>query len=108
MSKYHSRKVTVDGITFDSAKEARRWKELCLMERAGAISGLTRQEKFTLIPAQRRGGKVVERAVMYKADFAYIQNGQYIVEDVKGFKTPEYILKRKMMLYVHGIRVKET
>lgn len=107
MSKYHNRKVTVDGIIFDSAKEARRWKELCLMEKAGAISGLTRQEKFTLIPAQRHNGKVVERAVIYKADFAYLQGGKYIVEDVKGFKTPEYILKRKMMLYVHGIRVKE-
>lgn len=108
MSKYNSRKAVVDGIRFDSQKEASRYRELRLLERTGAIQDLQRQQVFTLIPSQKRGGKVVERSVTYKADFAYVKDGQYIVEDVKGFKTPEYILKRKLMLYVHGIRVRET
>lgn len=107
-SKYHSRKTVVDGITFDSAKEARRYRELQLMEKAGDISGLTRQQAFTLIPAQRIDGKVVERAVTYKADFCYYLDGEYVVEDVKGYKTPEYKLKRKLLLWAHGIRIKEV
>lgn len=100
--------MTVNGITFDSRKEENRWMELVLLERAGKISNLETQVKFELIPSQRIDGKVVERAVHYKADFAYLENGQKIVEDTKGFKTPEYIIKRKLMLYVHGIKVKET
>ena len=107
-SKYHSRKTVVDGITFDSAKEARRYRELQLMEKAGVISGLTRQQAFTLIPAQRIGGKVVERAVKYVADFCYYQKGEYVVEDVKGFRTREYKLKRKMLLWAHGIQITEV
>ncbi len=107
-SKYGAKKVTVNGITFDSKKEAKRYEELCLLEKVGKVSNLETQVKFELIPSQRIDGKVVERAVHYKADFAYLENGQKIVEDTKGFKTPEYIIKRKLMLYVHGIRVKET
>lgn len=107
-SKYHSRKVTIDGITFDSRKEARRYSELLLLERTGAIQNLQRQVKYELIPAQRVDGKVAERACSYIADFVYEQNGRQIVEDTKGFKTPEYRLKKKLLLYFHGIVVKET
>ena len=107
-SKYRNRKVTVDGLTFDSAKEARRWKELCLLERAGTISDLRRQVKYELIPSQRVNGKVAERAVTYAADFVYMEDGQTVVEDAKGVRTKEYIIKRKLMLHVHGIRVREV
>ena len=76
MSKYGNRRTTVDGVTYDSAKEARRGAELRLMERAGVISDLCAQVKFILIPAQKQGGKVVERAVTYIADFVYTQDGK--------------------------------
>lgn len=121
MSKYHSRKVIKDGETFDSLKEYRHWCGLKLMERAGAITDLRRQVKFVLIPAQReedttgpRGGvikgRLLERECSYVADFVYEQDGNTIVEDVKSpaTKTPEYKIKRKLMLWVHGIRIKET
>lgn len=106
-SKYHSRKAVVDGIEFDSQKEARRFRELRLLERAGKITELQRQVKYELIPSQRIDGKVVERACNYVADFVYLADGSKVVEDTKGFKTPEYIIKRKLMLWVHGIRIKE-
>lgn len=107
-SKYHSRKVTKDGETFDSVKEYRRWCELKLLERAGQINGLERQKQFELIPSQRIGGKVAERACNYIADFTYWQDNRFVVEDTKGFKTKEYIIKRKLMLWLHGIRVQEV
>ena len=107
-AKYHSRKITRDGITFDSVKEYRRWRELSLLERAGAIQNLQRQVKFELIPSQRMGGKVVERPCAYVADFVYIENGKKVVEDTKGFRTTDYIIKRKLMLWVHGIRINEV
>lgn len=106
-SKYGSRKITRDGITFDSQKEYRRFCELCLLERAGKVTDLQRQVKFELIPSQRISGKVVERACTYVADFVYQENGEKVVEDTKGFKTKDYIIKRKLMLWVHGIRIKE-
>ena len=119
MSKYHSQKITVDGETFDSRKEFRRWQELRLLEQAGAISKLERQVPFELIPAIRepptigpRGGvkqgRIIEKPVNYVADFAYYKDGQYIVEDSKGYRTDVYIMKRKLMLYMHGIRLLET
>lgn len=107
-NKYHNRKVTRDGETFDSVKEYRRFCELRLLERAGAVTDLRRQVKFELIPAQRIDGKVVERACSYVADFVYMENGQQVVEDAKGMRTQEYRLKRKLMLWVHGIRIRET
>ena len=107
-SKYHSRKITVDGIEFDSLKESSRWCELSLLKKAGMIQNLQRQVKFELLPAQRIEGKVIERAVSYVADFTYYQDGQLIVEDTKGFKTKDYIIKRKLMLWVHGIQVREV
>ena len=108
MSKYKSRKVTVGGITFDSRKEYTRWVELISLLKAGRISDLKRQVKYELIPSQRIDGKVVERACSYVADFVYTENGKTVVEDTKGFKTPEYIIKRKLMLYIHGIRIVEV
>lgn len=118
-TKYGNKKTTVDGITFDSLKEAKRYKELSLMERAGMIQDLQMQVKYILIPAQRepdtvgaRGGvhkgKLIERECTYVADFVYKENGQTVVEDTKGFRTKDYLLKRKMLLYFHGIRIKEV
>jgi hypothetical protein len=103
-SKYGNRKLTApDGQKFDSVKEYHRWGCLRLLERAGAIKDLKRQVKFELIP--RIGG---ERACNYIADFTYIENGELVVEDVKGVKTDAYKIKKKLMLWVHGIRIKET
>lgn len=106
--KYGNRKTTIDGIAFDSAKEAKRWQELKLLERAGEIFELQRQVPFVLIPKQERDGKVVERAVVYKADFVYTENGQEVVEDVKGVRTKEYVIKRKLMLWQFGIQIREV
>ena len=76
---------------------------------AGGITDLRRQVPFTLIPSQKGAdGKVIEYPVKYIADFVYTENGKTVVEDVKGYKTPEYIIKRKLMLQVHGIRIKEV
>lgn len=108
MSKYNNRKVTVDGLVFDSRKEYIRYRELALLQRAGQVSDLKRQAKFELIPSQKVGGKVVERACTYVADFVYTENGKTVVEDTKGFRTKDYIIKRKLMLFVHGIQIKEV
>ena len=109
MSKYGNKKVTIDGMTFDSKHEAERWCELKYMERAGLITNLVRQMPITLLPAQRNEkGKVIERPVLYIADFSYTENGEQVIEDAKGVKTKEYIIKRKLMLYRYGIRIKEV
>lgn len=110
-SKYKNEKITRMGETFDSIKECERWCQLRLLERGKAISDLQRQVKFELLPAQKDAdGKVIERAVSYVADFTYVdkRTGEFIAEDTKGFKTKEYILKRKMMLYFHGIVIREV
>jgi hypothetical protein len=115
MNKYHAIRTG----TSASRKEARRKRELELMQRAGVISDLKCQVPFELIPTQRepdiigpRGGrkpgKLQEHSCVYVADFVYTQEGRKIVEDAKGFRTPEYIIKRKLMLWVHGIRIKEV
>jgi hypothetical protein len=101
--KYGNKKVTIGGEKFDSAKEARRYGELVLLGKAGQISDLKRQVKFELIP--RIGN---ERPCNYIADFTYLENGELVVEDVKGVKTDAYKIKKKLMLWVHGIRIKET
>lgn len=123
MNKYGNKKVTVDGEVFDSRKEARRYRELLLLQKAGKISNLQRQEEFVLIPNQyateerySKSGKrlkdkqiLLERKVSYIADFTYLDKDyNLIVEDVKSeaTKTAEFIIKKKMMLYIHGIRVK--
>lgn len=110
-TKYNNKKVTVNGQVFDSKKEANRYKELLLLEKAGEIQDLRTQVKFKLIPAQRdeATGKVIERECSYKADFVYYEeDGETVVEDVKGFRTKEYIIKRKLMLYQYGIRIREV
>ena len=107
-SKYGARKVVIDGEVFDSKKEYRRFCELALLEKAGQIAELKRQQRFTLIPTQRNAnGKCVERPVTYIADFVYQENGETVVEDTKGFRTKDYIIKRKLMLWVHGIQIRE-
>ena len=110
MNKYGNKKTTVDGIVFDSQKEANRYEELRLLQRAGQIFNLQRQVPFVLIPKQVRDGKTVERPVIYKADFVYTENGEDVVEDVKSpaTRTKEYILKRKLMLWEYGIQIKEV
>jgi hypothetical protein len=101
-SKYGSRRTTVDGVTFDSAKEATRWGELVMMQKAGHISGLRRQVSYDLVV---NGHKVAT----YRADFVYADaSGLDVVEDVKGFRTPVYRLKRRLMLACHGADVREV
>lgn len=107
--KYSNQKVTDQGITFDSKAEHRRWCYLRLLERAGEIKDLRRQVSFMLIPelVKPRGGK--ERPTHYIADFVYLDKaGAQVVEDVKGAVTPEFRLKRKLMLWAHGIEVQEV
>ena len=107
--KYGNSKVTIDGIRFDSKREAQRWQELRLMERAGRITDLRRQVKFVLIPSQRgEDGKVIEKQVAYIADFVYLKDGRTVVEDSKGYRTEVYRLKKKMMLYFFHIRIQEV
>ena len=108
--KYGNKKVTYDGEVFDSNREFNRYLELRLLEKAGKIKELERQTKFVLIPAQRDSrGKVIERECSYKADFFYYDNeaNESVVEDTKGFRTKDYIIKRKLMLNVYGIRIRE-
>lgn len=119
-AKYHNKKVEYDGQTFDSQKEMHRYAVLRLLEKDGHIKDLKRQVKFVLIPAQRepdttgpKGGKIkgklIEREVAYIADFTYTDthNGKFVVEDTKGMRTKEYIIKRKMMLFLKNIKIKE-
>ena len=102
--KYNNTKIRVDGRLFDSKAEAARWQELQLLERAGEITELERQVEYELIPKQKG-----ERAAKYVADFRYVDHeGKTVVEDTKGVKTPVWIIKRKLMLRVHGIRVREV
>lgn len=121
--KYNARKVQTEDGSFMSKKELKRWNELKLQEEAGMISDLRKQVKFVLIPAQRepdtigaRGGvhkgKLLEREVSYIADFVYIKDGKQIVEDTKGLRKGNaydlFVVKRKMMLYFHRIKVQEV
>lgn len=121
MNKYHNRSVrTSDGVVHDSRKEANRWLELKLLESAGGITELKRQVEFPLIPAQYEAiptgkrkrkvkKKLLERAVAYRADFVYQdENGEIHVEDTKGYKTKDYIIKRKLMLFIYGIKIQEV
>lgn len=110
MNKYHNRKIETSDGKFDSVREFRRWAELKFLFQAGEIGNLRRQVKFNLLPAQydERTGKCIERAVDYVADFVYETDGFIVVEDTKGMRTKDYILKRKMLLYFHGIRIQEV
>lgn len=125
--KYNNTKCVVDGIQFDSKHEANRYCELKLLEKGKVISSLELQKKFVLIPTQRLPdevitlksgkqkvvqGRLLERECAYYADFCYIINetGEYVVEDTKSpiTRTPEYKIKKKLMLYRYGISVKEV
>ena len=108
-SKYGNTQVTDAGVKFDSKAEHKRWQYLALLQKAGEIRDLKLQVPFLLIPAQVRPSGGIERATNYIADFAYTTwAGANIVEDVKGAVTPEFRLKRKLMLFVHGVEVKEV
>lgn len=121
-NKYQAIKTKANGIEFDSRKEARRYQELLLLERAGAIHNLQMQVKYELIPAQyetyerfgakgqklKDGKRLLEKECSYIADFVYEENGKLVVEDTKGVKTKDYIIKRKLMLWIHGIRIREV
>lgn len=124
MNKYHANKTVIDGIVFDSKREAQRYQQLKLMVKAGVISNLKRQVKYELVPAQYIDGRCVERAITYTSDFEYDEmvpprqrtvmveadakkRGNHIVEDVKGVRTKEYVIKRKLMLHKYGIRIQE-
>lgn len=123
-NKYGADKVVIDGIRFDSKREARRYQDLFLLLKAGEISDLRMQVKYQLIPAQRepdcigpkggrKPGRVIEKECSYIADFSYVdKEGNQVVEDVKGYKDGQayalFTIKRKLMLWIHGIRVKEV
>lgn len=125
MNKYGNKKVVIHGEVFDSKREAMRYYDLKFLEGIGAISDLRRQVTYELIPAQREKstkvykkgrkkgqpieGKIIEKAVTYIADFVYTDSatGKLIVEDAKGMRTRDYIIKRKLMLYIHGIKIRE-
>ena len=109
MNKYNARKVTIDGIAFDSKKEAARYCDLKLMQRAGEIRNLRLQVEYELIPKQDG-----ERACNYIADFVYqdVASGETVIEDVKGYKKGAaysiFAIKRKLMLWRYGIKVQEV
>lgn len=114
-NKYHARKVVAQGQVFDSEKEYARYLELKLLEKAGDISQLERQVKYDLIPKQMdEEGKMIERPTVYVADFQYRDNntGEFIVEDVKGYRRGQayavFSLKRKLMLWRYGIKIREV
>ena len=107
-SKFNNKPTVVDGIRFDSIKEATRYRELKVMEERGEIKDLRLQVPFLLIPSQR-GKNRTERSCKYYADFVYVvcATDETVVEDTKGTRTPEYVMKRKLMLQIYGISVRE-
>ena len=126
MNKYGNKKITYQGEEFDSKRECFRYIDLEFLVSCGAIKNLRRQVKYELIPVQREKstrvykkgrkkgqpieGKIIEKAVNYVADFVYIDNatGKEVVEDAKGMRTKDYVIKRKLMLYIHGIKIREV
>lgn len=108
-SKYHAKKTVVDGITFDSKREADRYLVLKSMEEDGAIEDLRRQVRYELMPAFDVDGRHY-RPVFYVADFVYVdkETGKEVVEDVKGMRTDVYKLKSKLFARRYGKIIKET
>lgn len=106
-SKYHAKKTVVDGMPFDSKREADRYLVLKSMEEDGAIEDLRRQVRYELVPAFDVDGKHY-RPVFYVADFVYVEDGKEVVEDVKGMKTDVYRLKSKLFARRYGMSIKET
>jgi len=117
-NKYHATKIVTEDGTFDSKREYKRWLVLKDMERLGLISSLKRQVSYELIPTQKldtpRYNKKTNKyqrseiSVRYIADFVYEEDGKFVVEDTKGMQTEKYIIKRKLMKYVHGIEIREV
>lgn len=111
INKYRNKKIKNAYGVFDSIKEYKRFLYLSASQKKGLISELTRQKKFILIPSQRdEHGKIIERECSYRADFCYLIDGKLIVEDVKSEitrKNHEYVIKRKLMLFINGIKIKE-
>lgn len=105
--KYGNKKIKTTDGTFDSTKEYYRYIELKDQLRKGFIKDLKRQVPFILIETQK-GKTRTERPVKYVADFVYDRAGDIVVEDVKGVRTKDYIIKRKLMLSVHGIEIQEV
>lgn len=111
MSKYNSKKTIIDGITFDSKKEAKRYVELKKKQEEGEITDLRLQVPFELVPSftiEIDGKKRKRRNIRYIADFVYCENGQKVVEDVKGRKTDIYKLKKKLFEYKYKVTIRET
>ena len=106
--KYHAVPTVVDGIRFDSKKEARRYQELKLLVRAGEISDLELQPRFALSGVSHAGG--AEKICTYVADFQYlnIADGEVVVEDVKGMLTPMYRMKKRWVKTQYGITIREV
>ena len=101
MSKYHNTRVTLDGITFDSKAEARRYGELKLMHEAGVICNLRTHPRYTLLDPFECSG-VKYRGISYEGDFEYVENGVTICEDVKGKVTAVFALKKKLFINRYG------
>ena len=111
MSKYNSRKTTVDVIVFDSRKEAKRYTELKKLEEMGSIRDLSLQVQFELIPSFEiviDGKKRKRRPITYVADFVYYRDDEKVIEDVKGLRTPVYKIKKKLFEYKFKTTIKET
>lgn len=103
--KYGNKKTEVDGIKFDSKAEANRYEKLKALEKSGVIKGLELQKTYKLCKGRWNNGKPF--SISYKADFVYSLDGDIIVEDVKGFRTEAYQLKKKLMKAVYGIEITE-
>ena len=108
-SKYHNKKVSINGVMFDSKLEANRYKELKILEKNGIIKDLVLQPSYELIPSFKKDN-ITYRKTVYKADFSYYDNelGKTVIEDTKGYKTEVYILKKKMFEYLYkDLTIKE-
>lgn len=107
-NKYRNRQIK----GFDSVKEYKRWQELSIMEKAGVVQGLERQVRFDILPPQYENKKLLYRGIVYVADFTYWKDGEFIVEDVKGYKKGQayavYMIKKKLMYYFHHIKIMEV
>lgn len=101
MSKYKAIRTEINGIKFASKKEAHRYQELKLMERAKVITDLKLQVPFILVDKNENG-----RAIKYVADFTYYENGQYVVEDTKGYITDVFKIKKRLLKERYDIDIK--
>lgn len=99
MNKYGAKKTTIDGLTFDSKAEASRYQDLKLLERAGVITDLKLQPVFILQPAFTDAEKNRYQAIKYRADFQYTEGEQVVIEEVKGFETEAWKLRKRLFLF---------